>query len=121
MKTLKMTEKIAKKIYKSTNFRPKRSFSHCVIKPVMSFDKLIDVMGLNENYLICIFLNINQNVENRVKQGENYSYCRVFDGLYDLYCISETNFHSCQCGQRDHRLHDVKFHSFLPAQCYSKE
>ena len=66
----------------------------------MSFD--IDVMGINANYLICMFININQNVENREKQGENKSYCKVFDRLYDLSCISETNSHGCQCGQRDH-------------------
>ena len=66
MKTLKMTEK-SFKTYKLTNVRPKRSLKYFVIKPVMSFDKFIDIMGVNENYLICIFMNFNQNVENRVK------------------------------------------------------
>ena len=66
------------------------------------------VIGVNENYLICIFMNVKQNVENRVKQGENYSHCKVFDGLYDLSCISETNSHGCQCDQRD-RLNAIKY------------
>ena len=48
-------------------FQVKRSLKYCVIKSVMSFDKFIDVMGVNENYLICIFMNFNQNVKNRVK------------------------------------------------------
>ena len=72
MKRLKVTEKLLK-IYKSTNFRPKRSLKYFVIKPVMSFDKFIDVMGVNENYLICIFMKFNQNVENQVKTREKLS------------------------------------------------
>ena len=59
-------------------------------------------MGLNENYLICIFMNINKNVENRGKRRKKYSHCKVLDGLKDdLSCILETNFHGCKCGQRD--------------------
>ena len=42
---------------------------HCdtffFLKPVISYDKFIDVMRLNENYLIYIFMNIN--VKNRGK------------------------------------------------------
>ena len=51
------------------------------IEPLISYDKFIDVMNLNENYLICIFININKNVENRGKTRENYSYFKVLDGL----------------------------------------
>ena len=38
---------------------------HCdtVIEPVISYDKLIDVMRLNENDLIYIFINISRNVK----------------------------------------------------------
>ena len=46
------------------------------IKPVMSFDKFFDVMGINENYLICIFMNFNQDVENRVKTRGNIAIAR---------------------------------------------
>ena len=42
---------------------------HFVIEPVVSYDKCIDVMGLNKNDLICIFMNINEKVKNRGKQG----------------------------------------------------
>ena len=77
----------------------------------MSFDKFIDimdVMGVNENYLICIFMNFNKNVENRVKTRGNCRHCKVFDGLYDLSCISETNSHGCQCDHRN-RLNAIKY------------
>ena len=38
-----------------------------VIEPVISYDKCIDVVGLNKNDLICIFMNINEKVKNRGK------------------------------------------------------
>ena len=57
------TEKLLK-IHKLTNFRPKLSLCLFVIDPVKSNDKFIDIMGLDENYLLCIFMNINKNVEN---------------------------------------------------------
>ena len=46
---------------------PKLSLSmhHFVIEPVISYGISIDVIGLYENYLICIFMNIDENVENR--------------------------------------------------------
>ena len=34
-----------------------------VIEPVISYDKCIDVMDLNKNDLICIFMNINEKVK----------------------------------------------------------
>ena len=38
---------------------------------VILFDKFGDAMGLNENHLICIFMNINENDENQDLQREN--------------------------------------------------
>ena len=52
---------------------------HFVTEPVISYDKCTDVMGLNENDLICIFMNINEIVKE--KQGEKCSHCKVLDGL----------------------------------------
>ena len=53
-----------------TNFRPKLSLWLLVIVSIVLFDK-VDVMGLNENHLICIFMNINENDENQDLQREN--------------------------------------------------
>ena len=35
---------------------------HCdtLIEPIIPYDKFIDIMGQNDNYLICIFMNINR-------------------------------------------------------------
>ena len=54
-----------------TNFRPKLSLWLLVIVSIILFDKFVDVMGLNENRLICIFMNINENDENQDLQREN--------------------------------------------------
>ena len=54
-----------------TNFRPKLSLWLLVIVPIILFDKFVDAMGLNENHLICIFMNINENDENQDLQMEN--------------------------------------------------
>ena len=54
-----------------TNFRPKLSLWLLVIVSIILFDKFVDAMGLNENYLICIFMNINENDENQDLQREN--------------------------------------------------
>ena len=32
-----------------------------VIVPIILFDKFVDVLDLDKNYLICIFMNINEN------------------------------------------------------------
>ena len=78
--TLKMTEKSLKSINKLI-LGPNDD-----IKPVISFDKFINVMGLNENYLICIFMNINKNVENRgKKQGETIPTARFLMG--NMICL----------------------------------
>ena len=54
-----------------TNFMPKLSLWLIVIVPIILFDKFVDVMGLNKNNLICIFVNINENDENQDLQREN--------------------------------------------------
>ena len=63
---MKFNEKDIKslKVHKKTNFRPKLSLCHFIIDPVISNVNFIDFMGLDKNYLICIFMNINENVEN---------------------------------------------------------
>ena len=53
------------------NFMPKLSLWLIVIVPLILFDKFADVMGLNKNYLICIFMNINENDENQDLQRGN--------------------------------------------------
>ena len=55
-----------------TNFRPKLSLWLIVIVPIILFDKFVDAMDLNENFLICIFMNINENDEN-----QNLLYCHL--------------------------------------------
>ena len=47
-----------------TNFIPKLSLWLIVIVPIILFDKFVEVMGLNKNDLICIFMNINENYKN---------------------------------------------------------
>ena len=54
-----------------TNFRPKLSLWLLVIVSFILFDKFVDAMGLIENHLICIFMNINENDENQDLQREN--------------------------------------------------
>ena len=50
-----------------TNFMPKLSLWLIVIL----FDKFVDVMGLNKDYFICVFMNINDNDKNQDLQREN--------------------------------------------------
>ena len=54
-----------------TNFMPKISLWLIVIVPIILFDKFVNVMGLNKNNFICIFMNINENDENQDLQREN--------------------------------------------------
>ena len=54
-----------------TNFRPKLSLWLLVIVSIILFNKFVDAMGLTENHLICIFMNINENDENQDLQREN--------------------------------------------------
>ena len=54
-----------------TNFMPKQSLWLIVIVPMILFVKFVNVMGLNKNHLICIFMNINENNENQDLQSEN--------------------------------------------------
>ena len=55
---------------RKTNFRPKLSLWLIVKIPIILFDKFVDEMVLNKNYLICIFMNINEHDEN-----QNLLYC----------------------------------------------
>ena len=50
---------------------PKLSLCLTVIVPIILFDKFVDVMGLNKNHLICIFMNINENDDNQDLQRDN--------------------------------------------------
>ena len=54
-----------------TYFRPKLSLWLLVIVSIILSDKFVDAMGLTENHLICIFMNINENDENQDLQREN--------------------------------------------------
>ena len=53
------------------NFTPKQPLWLIVIVPIILFVKFVNVMGLNKNHLICIFMNINENDENQDLQSEN--------------------------------------------------
>ena len=54
----------------------------------MSSDKFIDVIGLNENYFICIFMNINQYAEKSSKnKGKIIATARFLMG-YMIYLVS---------------------------------
>ena len=66
----KVKNQLSHKKKKKTNFRPKLSLWLLVIVSVILFDKFVDAMGLNENHLICIFMNINENDENQDLQRE---------------------------------------------------
>ena len=63
---------MAKKSLKShkISFRPKLSSLHIVYTPVIPYDNFTDVLGLFENYLICIFINID--IKKTMKSLENH-------------------------------------------------
>ena len=72
--------KMAKKSFKpiKTSFRPKLSSLHIVYTPVIPFDNFTDVLGLFENYLICIFINIDiKNYEKFGKSRKNNIYTYI--------------------------------------------
>ena len=54
-----------------TNSMFKLSLWPIVIVSIILFDKFVDVMGLYKNYLICIFMNINENDKNQDLQRDN--------------------------------------------------
>ena len=60
------------------------------MEPVVAYDKCIDVLDLNENYLNCIFMNINKNVENLLRKLAHAIYRNLFQ-LQKLK-ISSENF-----------------------------
>ena len=58
------------------------------IEPVISYDKCIDVMGLNKKDLICIFMNSNEKVKKRGKtRGTTVAIARFWMG-YKIYLAS---------------------------------
>ena len=68
-----MKKNVKNQLSHKTNFRPELSLWLLVIVSIILFDKFVDAMGLNENHLICIFMNINENDENQDSQREkNY-------------------------------------------------
>ena len=58
------------KTHKKTSFRPKLSSLNIVYTPVIPFDNFTDVLGLFENYLICICINID--IKKTMKSLENH-------------------------------------------------
>ena len=74
----------------------------------VSYDKCIDFMGQNRNYLICIFMNLNEIVKNRGNTRGKTVAIAVLDELEDLCCIPGTNSHCGQCSQRYH-LNAIKY------------
>ena len=62
--------KTSLKTHKKTSFRSMLSSLHIVYTPVVLFDNFTDVLGLFENYLICIFINID--IKKNMKSLENH-------------------------------------------------
>ena len=56
---------------------------------MISCNKFIDVVGLHENYLICIFMNINKIVDKRGNEGKAITIARFLMG-YKIYLDSLT-------------------------------
>ena len=50
--------------HKLTNFSPKPSLLHVVISSVIRFDRSLYPVVLYEKYVICIFMNSCENLEN---------------------------------------------------------
>ena len=71
MKTLKMREiiKNINKLISATNHHQTNNVEY-FISSVIQFDKSIHPMALYENYLICIFMNINENLKTEGKTIE---------------------------------------------------
>ena len=64
-------KRVENQLSHKTNFRPNLSLWLIVIVSIILFGKFVDVMGLNENHLIYIFMNINENEKNQDLQREN--------------------------------------------------
>ena len=58
------------------NFMPKLSLWLIVIVAIILFDKFVDVMGLNKDYLICIFMNINEMTKIKIYKGKIYCHLK---------------------------------------------
>ena len=59
-----------------------------VARPIISYDKFIDDMGLNENYHLCIFMNINKMSKVEEKRGEMYIAIACYFMRYKIYLAS---------------------------------
>ena len=56
---------------------------------MISYDEFIDDMVIYENYLICIFMNINKfTVKSEENRGKNYIHYKVVDMLSDLLYLA---------------------------------
>ena len=55
--------KLVTNTHKLANFRPKPILMYVIISYVIQFDKLFYPVVLYENYLICIFMNIHENLK----------------------------------------------------------
>ena len=71
----------------SSPLRPKLSFPHFVIEPVVLYEKSIDYQVLYESYHICIFMKINKNVKSEEKRGKTISIAR-YRIYYKTYLAS---------------------------------
>ena len=56
----------------------------------------------NENNLIYIFMNVKKKSKIEDKRGKTIVIARFWVSYNIHNYIPETNFHGCQCGQRDH-------------------
>ena len=52
---------------------------------MISFDRIVDVMYLNKIYIISIFMNINENLKNQEKLGENILPLKYFGAGNMIY------------------------------------
>ena len=67
------------------SFRPKLSLLHIVYTPVIPFDNFTDVLGLFENYLICIFINIYiKNYEKFGNSRKNNIYTYIITSVWHV-------------------------------------
>ena len=78
---IKMAKK-SLKTGKTTSFKPKLSSLHIVYTPVVPFDNFTDVSGLFENYLICIFINIDiKTMKSLENHGKNNIYTYIITSV----------------------------------------
>ena len=68
------------------SFRPKLSSLHIVCTSVIPFGNFTDVLGLFENYLICIFFNdqYKKKYEKFVKSRKNKMYTYIITSVWHI-------------------------------------